>query len=47
MNSSAGIDTNDSDMETDASILVGAGLFDIPASNGAIHVIDEVLVPEL
>ncbi|MFV9482855.1 fasciclin domain-containing protein [Gramella sp. Hel_I_59] len=47
VNSSAGIDTNDSDMDTDASILVGAGLFDIPASNGVIHVIDEVLVPEL
>lgn len=47
VNSSAGIDTNDSDMDTDASILLGAGLFDIPASNGVIHVIDEVLVPEL
>jgi len=32
-------------MEANASILVGAGLFDIPASNGVIHVIDEVLVP--
>lgn len=45
VNSSAGIDTNDSDLEANASILVGAGLFDIPASNGVIHVIDEVLVP--
>lgn len=45
VNSSAGIDTNDADMEADASILVGAGLFDISASNGVIHVIDEVLVP--
>jgi uncharacterized surface protein with fasciclin (FAS1) repeats len=45
VNSSAGIDTNDEDMEANASILVGAGLFDIPASNGVIHVIDEVLVP--
>lgn len=45
VNSSAGIDTNDSDLEANASILVGAGLFDISASNGVIHVIDEVLVP--
>lgn len=45
VNSSAGIDTNDADMEADASILVGAELFDISASNGVIHVIDEVLVP--
>jgi len=47
VNSSAGIDTNDSDTSANASILVSAGLFDIPASNGVIHVIDEVLVPEL
>lgn len=46
VNSSAGIDTNDEDLEANASILVEAGLFDIPASNGVIHVIDEVLVPE-
>lgn len=45
VNSSAGIDTNDADMEADASILVDAGLFDISASNGVIHVIDAVLVP--
>ena len=45
VNSSAGIDTNDEDLEANASILVGAGLFDISASNGVIHVIDEVLVP--
>lgn len=46
VNSSAGIDTNDEDTDADASILVEAGLFDISASNGVIHVIDEVLVPE-
>lgn len=46
VNSSAGIDTNDEDFEANASILVEAGLFNIPASNGVIHVIDEVLVPE-
>ena len=45
VDSSAGIDTNDEDMAANASILVGAGLFDISASNGVIHVIDEVLVP--
>ena len=45
VNSSAGIDTNDEDKEANASILVEAGLFDISASNGVIHVIDEVLVP--
>ncbi len=45
VNSAAGIDTNDEDMEANASILVDAGLFDISASNGVIHVIDEVLVP--
>jgi uncharacterized surface protein with fasciclin (FAS1) repeats len=45
VNRSAGIDTNDADMEADASILVDAGLFDISASNGVIHVIDGVLVP--
>jgi uncharacterized surface protein with fasciclin (FAS1) repeats len=31
--------------EYDAAILVGAGLFDISASNGIIHVIDQVIVP--
>ncbi|MDX1760688.1 MAG: fasciclin domain-containing protein [Christiangramia sp.] len=45
VNSSAGIDTNDENMDADASILVDAGLFDIAASNGVIHVIDSVLVP--
>ncbi|MCY2687615.1 fasciclin domain-containing protein [Salinimicrobium sp. TH3] len=45
VNSSAGIDTNDEDKQANASILVEAGLFDISASNGVIHVIDEVLVP--
>ena len=45
VNNSAGIDTNDEDMEPNASILVEAGLFDISASNGVIHVIDEVLLP--
>ncbi len=45
INKAAGIDTNDADMEANASILVAAGLFDISASNGVIHVIDEVLVP--
>ena len=29
----------------DAAILVGAGLYDISASNGVIHVIDTVLLP--
>lgn len=46
VDSSAGIDTNDEDMAANASILVGANLFDIPASNGVVHVIDEVLVPQ-
>ncbi len=46
VDSSAGIDTNDEDSQANAAILVDAGLFDIPASNGVIHVIDEVLVPE-
>lgn len=45
VNSDAGIDTNDENMDADASIMVDAGLFDISASNGVIHVIDEVLVP--
>ncbi len=45
VNSAAGIDTNDMDEMDNASILVEAGLFDISASNGVIHVIDEVLVP--
>lgn len=45
VDSSAGIDTNDEDMQSNASILVDAGLYDIPASNGVIHVIDQVLVP--
>ncbi len=45
VNSAAGIDTNDMDDMANASILVDAGLFDISASNGVIHVIDEVLVP--
>ncbi len=45
VNSNAGIDTNDEDMEANSAILVGAGLFDISASNGVIHVIDAVLVP--
>ncbi len=31
--------------EYDAAILVGAGLFNISASNGIIHVIDQVIVP--
>lgn len=47
VDSSAMIDTNDDDTNANAAILVGAGLFDIPASNGVIHVIDEVLVPEM
>lgn len=46
VNNSAGIDTNDEDMEANASILVDAGLFNISASNGVIHVINEVLIPE-
>lgn len=45
VDSSAGIDTNDEDLDANASILVGANLFNIPASNGVIHVIDEVLIP--
>lgn len=45
VNNAAGIDTNDDDMDANANILVGAGLFDISASNGVIHVIDQVLVP--
>lgn len=45
VNSSAEIDTNDEGWESNAAILVGANLFDISASNGVIHVIDEVLVP--
>ena len=45
VNSTAGIDTNDADIEANASILVDAGLYDIAASNGVIHVIDQVLVP--
>lgn len=45
VNNSAQIDTNDENLDADASILVGAELFDISASNGVIHVIDEVLVP--
>lgn len=45
VDSSANIDTNDEGLDPDASILVGAGLFNISASNGVIHVIDEVLVP--
>lgn len=45
VNSSAGIDTNDEDLEANAFIFLEAGLFDIPASNGVIHVINEVLVP--
>ncbi len=45
VNSLAKIDTNDEDLEATASILVAEELFDIPASNGVIHVIDEVLVP--
>lgn len=46
VDSSAGIDTNDEDMAANAVILVGANLFDIPARNGVVHVIDEVLVPQ-
>ncbi|MGB7843255.1 MAG: fasciclin domain-containing protein [Salinimicrobium sp.] len=45
VDNSFGIDTNDEDMEANAHIMVDAGLFDIAASNGVIHVIDEVLVP--
>lgn len=45
VNSMGGIDTDDEDMEVNSSILVGAELFDIPASNGVIHVIDTVLIP--
>ncbi|MDR5591903.1 fasciclin domain-containing protein [Christiangramia sp. SM2212] len=46
VDSKGDIDTNDEDMIfDDASILVEAGLFDIAASNGVIHVIDAVLVP--
>lgn len=45
VDSSGNIDTNDEDMDANASILIEAGLFDISASNGVIHVIDEVLVP--
>lgn len=43
--SNGDIDTNDADMDRNASILIGAELYDLPASNGVIHVIDEVLVP--
>lgn len=42
---SNGIIDTDGDMEQDSSILVGAGLYDLPATNGVIHVISEVLVP--
>lgn len=45
VNNNGGIDTNDADMEIDSSILVEAGLFDIAASNGVIHVINRVLIP--
>ncbi len=45
VNSGGEIDTNDEDMMADSSILIGAGLFDIAATNGVIHVIDTVLVP--
>ncbi|MCH4824439.1 fasciclin domain-containing protein [Gramella lutea] len=45
INSDGKIDTNDEDTAANASILVEAGLFDIAASNGVIHVIDAVLVP--
>lgn len=41
--SDLGIDTNDDDVEANATIQ--NGLFDIPATNGVIHVINEVLVP--
>ncbi|MCB7481564.1 fasciclin domain-containing protein [Christiangramia sediminis] len=46
INSTGGIDTNDADMQVDSAILVEAGLFDIAASNGVIHVINKVLIPE-
>ncbi|ETN95272.1 Uncaracterized surface protein containing fasciclin (FAS1) repeats [Zhouia amylolytica] len=46
VSNTAGIDTNDDDTEANATILVSEGLFNISASNGVIHVIDEVLVPE-
>ncbi len=45
VNSVGEIDTNDGDTDPNSSILVEAELFDIPASNGAIHVIDAVLIP--
>ncbi len=45
VNSGGGIDTNDEDMQINASILVEDELFDIAATNGVIHVIDAVLVP--
>ena len=45
INDQGEIDTNDEDTARNAGILVGAGLFNISASNGVIHVIDAVLVP--
>jgi len=45
VNSFAQIDTNDEDLDKNASIDLRAGFFNIPASNGVIHVIDKVLVP--
>lgn len=44
VNSVGDIDTNE-DMDVDSSILVEAGLYDIPATNGVIHVISDVLNP--
>lgn len=44
VNASGEIDT-DGDMVGNSSILVDAGLFDLPATNGVIHVIDAVLIP--
>lgn len=45
-----GIDTNDGDMAVDSNIILPENeddpkLYDIAATNGVIHVIDEVLVP--
>ena len=50
VNSGGGIDTNDEDMMVDSNIILPESeddpkLYDIPATNGVIHVIDAVLVP--
>ncbi|MUP47296.1 fasciclin domain-containing protein [Gramella sp. BOM4] len=50
VNDMGGIDTNDENTEVDANIILPADdddpkLYDIPATNGVIHVIDAVILP--